>query len=242
MGPNPTTGLNIAARVVITSSAPTLVLIGASQLLTYQITAQVTDVDGNVLGSQPELYYNIVAGNDVAEVDDSGLVTATAAGQVVVQVSAAAFGNTINLFTVDGIPINAIYAEQTVQVTPGVPVTPDFSFTLDSATIHIGTTGIATLTITQTAHAGFSGTTTFRILGIAESSVLLWGGDGNGHPLTITGSGTLVIRFITTGAAAQSIPFRVWGLANPQAVNTGDLFGDSVRGLNHTTPATLVIS
>ena len=51
-----TTGLNTAARIRITSSAPTLVLVGASQLLTYQIAAQVTDVDGNVLGSQPELY------------------------------------------------------------------------------------------------------------------------------------------------------------------------------------------
>jgi hypothetical protein len=30
--------------------------------------------------------------------------------------------------------------------------------------------------------------------------------------------------------------------APPQAAHTGDLFGDSVRGLTHTLPATLVVS
>jgi hypothetical protein len=239
-----TTGLNTAARIRITSSAPELVLIGAEQQLTYQITAVVTDVDGTALSVQPEIYYNIVAGNDVAEVSDSGLVTATGAGQAVIQVSAAAFGNTINLFTVDGIPTNAIYAEQTVQVVPGVPVTPDFSFTLDSDSYTVSPTGDVTVIVTQAAIHGFTGTVSYRISGPYSNGGLSQGGTITWNPTTlqITGSGTGTITIAASSAPAGSVPFYVWGAAAPQAANSGDLYGDSVRALTHTTAATLVVS
>jgi hypothetical protein len=236
------TGVGCVSRVKITSSAPTLVLIGASQTLTYQITAEATDNFGNVQ-SDVELYYNIVAGNDVATVSDSGLVTATASGQAVVQVSAAAFGNTVNLFTPNGVPLNAVYAEQTVSVVPGVPITPDFSFTLSSSSIDIDSTGTATLTVTQTALHGFNGTVTYRISGpyfnggLSQAGTILW----NPTSLQITGSGSGVIVFNATDAPAGSVAFYVWGVANPEATNTGDAFGDSVKGLTHSLPATLVV-
>jgi hypothetical protein len=156
-----TTGLNTAAIVLITSAAPTLTLVGASQSLSYQITAEVTDVAGNVQ-SDVDLYYSISAGHDVATVSDSGLVTAQAQGQVVVQVSAAALGNTINIFTPAGVPVNAIYAEQSVQVVEGVPLLSSFSFTLSEYSVTITPTGAsAAITITQTVANGDPGPVTY---------------------------------------------------------------------------------
>jgi hypothetical protein len=160
-----TNGVGCISRINITSSALTLVLIGASQRLTYQITAEATDNFGTVI-PDVELFYNIVAGNDVAEVSDSGLVTATGAGQAIVQVSAAAFGNTINLFTPDGIPINAVYSEQAISIEEGVPFKPSFSFTLSESSVTISPTSAASVTITQTIGAhGDPGPVTYSFYG-----------------------------------------------------------------------------
>lgn len=178
-----TTGLNTAARIKITSSAPTLVLspTNTGQLLTYQITAQVTDVAGNVLDPQPDLYYDILGGFDSATVSDEGLVTAEAPGNVIVQVSAAALGATSNLFTPAGIPINAITAEQSVLVTEGaVPL--DFYFTLAYSE------GTYTITQSPETDSTWSEEVTYTL------------GPSNANPTvlgTITGSGT---RTFTNGS------------------------------------------
>jgi hypothetical protein len=231
-----TTGVGCVSRVNITSSAPTLVLIGADQALTYQITAEATDNFGTVI-PDVELYYNIVAGNDVADVSGSGLVTATAPGQCVVQVSAAAFGNTINLFTPDGVPLNAVYAEQPVSVVEGVPILPDFSFTLDSESYTVGPNGTFSITITQTALNGFTGDVAYSLRTNYNNiypwrpnfapnqpfptiSFMFYTPYGASGPITIAGntsgtisggSGTLTLSFQAQDAPAGTIPLVIGG-------------------------------
>jgi hypothetical protein len=266
MKPNPTTGLNTAARVVITSSAPTLVLVGATQLLTYQLSASVTDVDGNVLGTQPQLYYDIVAGTDVANVSHTGLVTATglAAGQCVVQVACAAFGATPGAYTPSGIPATGVvYAEQTIQVTPGVQILPDFSFTLDANSYTVSANGTFSITITQTALHGFIGSVAYTFY---TSRPIYPGqaGYGVGQPLptvsfmfytpyggipvtvagntsgTITGgSGTLTLNFTAQDAPAGTVPFVISGLY-PTWGTTGAAAGGPIRA--HNVSAQLVVT
>jgi hypothetical protein len=199
---NPTTGLNTAARVRITSTAPTLTLspTNTGQLLTYQITAEVTDVAGNVLDPQPQLYYNVIAGFDLATISDTGLVTAEAPGQVVVQVSAAAFGAVPGAFTPEGIPQTGIvYAEQTVKVTEG-QVVPDFFFVLTSPSA-----GNYTITQSPETNSTWDETVTYTL------------GPTNANPTvlgTITGSGTLSFshgsqNFVLQGTCAGSGTFHV---------------------------------
>jgi hypothetical protein len=190
---NPTTGLGTAARVRITSNAPTLILSNTNtgQLLTYQITAEATDVEGNILDPQPQLYYNLLAGFDVAEVSDTGLVTGIAPGQAIVQVSAAAFGAVPGAFTPDGIPqTGVVYAEQSIQVTEGY-ITPDFFFTVSSL-------GGGSYQISQhpETNSTFSGAVTY-VLGPPNSPTAAVFG-------AITGTGTLNFsssspNFILTG-------------------------------------------
>jgi len=137
--PSPTSGIGVAARVIITSSAPTLVLQGSSQLLDYQITAEVTDVNHTPLDPQPTILYSVVTGQDIADIDDTGLVVAGTPGWCVIQ---CAVGNLLSGF---------IYAEQNLLVTEGVPITPSFSFTLSTDSVTISTTGTSSpITITQT--------------------------------------------------------------------------------------------
>jgi len=173
-----TTGLNTAARVKITSSAPTLILSATNtgQLLTYQITASVTDVAGNVLASQPQLYYDILAGHGSATVSDSGLVTGEAEGNVVVQVACTPFGQNVTQFTPSGLPINAITAEQSIQVTTGF-IVPDFYFVLTSPSA-----GNYVITQHPETNSTWDDTVTYTL------------GPTNANPSvlgTITGSGTL---------------------------------------------------
>ena len=255
-----TTGVGCISRINITSSAVTLVLIGASQALTYQITAEATDNFGTVI-PDVELYYNIVAGNDVAEVSDSGLVTATGAGQALVQVSAAAFGNTINLFTPDGIPINAVYSEQAVSIENGVPITPDFSFTLDSDTYTVDSDGSVTVTITQTALHGFTGTVGYVVRSNWSSNALYqpnWPHPALGYqaPANVAatyskdgitgpsgyitgGSGTCTITLTATDAPAGTLPLIVNGFY-PIWSAIGAEAGGPVR--SHNIEATLIVS
>jgi hypothetical protein len=236
-----TTGLNTAAVVRITSSAPTLVLIGASQSLTYQLVSQVEDVDGNIIDPQPTVYYDVVAGYDVATVDDDGLVTATGAGQVVIQSSAAAFGATPGAFTPSGIPATGvIYAEQSVQVVQGVPLYPDFSFTISSDTVTLGSTDQQVITITQTALNGLTNPVTYFF------SVNLGGsGIGNGYQTsfiagraTITGSGTATIKFSTYAALPGTLTGYVNGFAGSQAY----ALPPGQNGLSHLQPLTIVVT
>jgi hypothetical protein len=234
-----TNGVGCISRINITSSATTLVLVGASQRLTYQITAEATDNFGNVIEGV-ELYYNIVAGNDVAEVTDDGLVTATGAGQAVIQVSAAAFGNTINLFTPAGVPINAVYAEQAVSIVEGVPELPDFSFTLDQESYTVSTNGTFSITITQTALNGFTGDVAYT-LRTNYNNIYPWRPSFapnqpfptisfafytpyGGIPITIAGdttgtitggSGTLTLSFQAQDAPAGTIPLVINGFYPP---------------------------
>ena len=87
----------------------------------------MTDVLGTPLSVQPQLFYGLLAGHGGATVSSTGLVTATAPGNVV-ELVACALGDS-SLFTPAGIPINAITAEQSIWVTNGfVPL--DFYFTL----------------------------------------------------------------------------------------------------------------
>jgi hypothetical protein len=180
---NPTTGLSTAARVVITSLAPTLILSSTNtgQLLTYQIQAEVTDVKGNVQAGT-QLYYDIVAGHDVATVSATGLVTAEAPGQVIVQVSAAAFNAHPGAFTPSGIPATGVvYAEQSIQVTEGF-IQPDFQFQLD----YNSGTGIFTITQAPVPGSTWNGTVQYSL---GQKSAF----PGSPDPAviaTITGSGT----------------------------------------------------
>lgn len=206
--PTPTTGVGVAARVVITSVAPTLVLVGASQQLDYQVEAQAEDIDGNVLESQPTIHYSVVAGNDVAAIDTEGLLIATFPGQCIVQ---AAVGNLNSGF---------IYAEQTVQVVQGVALGPDFSFTLSSDTVTLGPTDTQTLTITQTALRDYDGPVSYWFcqngdisgIGNGYQSALLW---SSGVQIA-GGSGTAHINFSTYAALPGSVTgYIVAGGANP---------------------------
>ena len=176
-----TTGLNTAARIKITSSAPTLVLspTNTGQCLTYQLVASVTDVAGNVLGSQPQLYYDIIAGQGSASVSTTGLITGEAEGNVVVQVACAPFGQHVTQFTPAGMPINAITAEQSIQVKEGF-IKPDFYFILSLSG--------STFTIHQFAETNstWNGTVQYSI---GQKSAY----PGSSNPTviaTITGTGT----------------------------------------------------
>jgi hypothetical protein len=189
---NPTTGLGTAARVRITSTAPVLILSATNtgQLLTYQITAEATDVDGNVQ-TGVQLYYSLSAGFDVAEVSDTGLVTGIAPGVAIVQVSAAAFGAVPGAFTPDGIPqTGVVYAEQSVQIVEEF-IQPDFFFTVSSL-------GGGSYQISQhpETNSTFSGAVTY-VLGPPNSPTAAVFG-------AITGTGTLNFsssspNFILTG-------------------------------------------
>jgi hypothetical protein len=261
MVPKPTTGLNIAARVRITSSAPTLVLVGASQSLTYQITAEVTDVDNNLLDPQPDLYY---ATNDdsIATVSDDGLVTAVGAGVVNVTVATPAFGNAISLWQVNGLPWNSVEAEQSLQVVQGTPILPDFSFTLDSSDYTVSANGTFSITITQTAYDGFTGDVSYVLLsnyplsragafvpGLPSPSLgyRVYTPFGAGQPTNIVGnisgtitggSGTLVLNLTAVDAPASVMPlvisanYPIWGA-------TGADGGGPIRSHNVSSSLTV---
>jgi hypothetical protein len=197
-----TTGLAIAARVRITSSASVLILsdTNTEQLTSYQIQAEATDVAGNVLDPQPQLYYNVIAGFDVATVSDTGLVTATAPGQAVIQVSAAAFGAVPGAFTPEGIPQTGIvYAEQSVTITEGY-VKPDFFFVLSSPS-----PGNYTITQSPETNSTWDETVTYTL------------GPTNANPTvlgTIMGTGTLSFnsssqQMVVQGTCAASGTFHV---------------------------------
>jgi hypothetical protein len=176
-----TTGIGTAARIVITSTAPTLILspTNTAQRLTYQITASVRDVLGTPLSVQPQLYYDLLAGHGSATVSSTGLVTATAPGKVIVQVACASFGNSINLFTREGLPWNAITAEQTIQVTTGF-ILPDFQFSLSFAA------GTYTISQTPVPNSTWNGTVVYSL---GQKSAF----PGSSAPTviaTITGTGT----------------------------------------------------
>src|ERR1700733_15009815 len=118
----PTTGLSKAARIHVSSASPTLVLVGASQQLTAQVTATVQDVAGNTVSGT--LYYSS-ADPSVASVSTSGLITAHEPGITQIEVSTPAFGQSPTVLGPDGTPINGkVYAEVSVEVLPGVPFTP----------------------------------------------------------------------------------------------------------------------
>ena len=199
-----------------------------------------------------------MAGNDVADVSDSGLVTATGAGQVIVQVSCAAFGTTPGAFTPSGIPATgAVYAEQTISVVPGVPITPDFSFTLSSSSIDIDSTGQATLTITQTALHGFSGGVYYRFYPNNQSTNTPPGANGavGGAPsLNWAANQTIYFAFANPlggsplpGSGSSSVTLTATDA--PAGTYTGYVVGTAASGSGtannptiHIQPLTVVVS
>lgn len=122
---NSTTGLEVAAQVVITSAfngngyhVQELSLSATSpDSTTYQISAQAEDMAGNVEVASPAIALTYWSQNpSVASVNSSGLVTAHAVGKTVIEVSYPTFANTLGDVPNFGWPYEKIWSEINVKV------------------------------------------------------------------------------------------------------------------------------
>ena len=122
---NSTTGLGVAAQVVITSAfngngyhVQELSLSALSpDSSTYQITAQAEDVSGVNEVASPAIAFIYWSQNpSVASVNSSGLVTAHAVGHTVIEVSYPTFANTLGDVPNFGWPDEKIWSEINVNV------------------------------------------------------------------------------------------------------------------------------
>jgi Bacterial Ig-like domain (group 2) len=147
-----TTGIGTQARVVPSTDAVTLTLIGEDQQLSFQIDATIEDVAGN---TQTGMLFYVSRNPDIASVNSDGLVTAVSPGVAVIEVSTPTFGNNIAIFSDDGSPLNKVYANINVLVEEGQEVISSFTLSGDnlSATAASGT---ASTTLTVTPSNGFT--------------------------------------------------------------------------------------
>jgi hypothetical protein len=261
-----TTGHNVASVVKITSSTTVaLVLSGTEERLTSTVTAEVTDNFGNIQADVPLTFTS--SDLSVADVDlETGVVTAVGPGQAIIECSAPFGNNSISTVNADGTPLNKIYSSVLFSVTEygnGLPILPDFEFSIDSPTYTVSSNGTFTITITQTALNGFTGSVQYTL----RTSRPIYPGQsgyGVGQPLptvsfmfytpyggipvtvagntsgTITGgSGTLTLNFTAQDAPAGTVPFVISGLY-PTWGTTGAAAGGPIRA--HNASATLTVT
>jgi hypothetical protein len=90
--PPPTTGIGVAARVVVDPSAATLAAPGD----TVQLAPSLTDVLGNPVAPVTSFFY-LSYDENVATVSDSGLITAIATGLANIQVAYQGLGADVSI-------------------------------------------------------------------------------------------------------------------------------------------------
>jgi hypothetical protein len=152
-------------------------------------------------------------------------------------------------FAQDGSPANKVFALINVTVEAGVEIVPDFTIELSPTTLDISTTGTASVSVSQAAlnDLGFSDIVLYGVAYPPSLALALHLGRLSWRQSAsyIEGAGTLTITFTTSGLAAGSYTFYIYGQSTNSKAPTGFLFENVAPytgQIECTTALVLVVS